>query len=199
MEVHEAAGNPAEALRAFDELRQRLRDELATAPGPAVMAVHERLLRGDGPPPEAPPPAIARARPAARRRSRRPPRSTRSSGAREALAALRGALGRGGRRRAPARPAGRRAGIGKTRLAAEFARAAHADGAVVLYGRFDEDGARRLPAGSSRCCAAGPAAPRSTVPAQRLGPRAADLAALLPELGRRRPPGRPPADAGAER
>ena len=59
MEVHEAAGNPAEALRAFDELRQRLRDELATAPGPAVIAVHERLLRGDGPPPEAPPPTTA--------------------------------------------------------------------------------------------------------------------------------------------
>ena len=50
MEVHEAAGNPAEALRAFDELRQRLRDELGTAPGPAVMGVHQRLLRGDGPP-----------------------------------------------------------------------------------------------------------------------------------------------------
>lgn len=30
-------------------------------------------------------------------------------------------------------------GIGKTRLAAEIARAAHADGAVVLYGRCDEE------------------------------------------------------------
>ena len=57
MEVHEAAGNPAEALRAFDELRQMLRDELGTAPGPAVMALHARLLRGDAPPAQAPPPA----------------------------------------------------------------------------------------------------------------------------------------------
>ena len=30
-------------------------------------------------------------------------------------------------------------GIGKTRLAAEFARRAHADGAIVLYGRCDEE------------------------------------------------------------
>src|SRR5207248_88336 len=46
MEVHEAAGNPAEALRVFDELRTLLREELGTIPGPAPMAVHERLLRG---------------------------------------------------------------------------------------------------------------------------------------------------------
>jgi len=50
---HDALDGLVQALRAFDELRQRLRDELATAPGPAVIAVHERLLRGDGPPPEA--------------------------------------------------------------------------------------------------------------------------------------------------
>ena len=31
------------------------------------------------------------------------------------------------------------AGIGKTRLAAELARRAHEEGAVVLYGRFDEE------------------------------------------------------------
>ena len=31
-------------------------------------------------------------------------------------------------------------GIGKTRLAAEFARRAHQDGAIVLYGRCDEEG-----------------------------------------------------------
>ena len=34
MEVHEAAGNPAEALRAFEELRSLLREELGTTPGP---------------------------------------------------------------------------------------------------------------------------------------------------------------------
>src|SRR3954453_3559096 len=50
MEIHEAAGNPAEALRAFEELRSLLREELGTTPGPAAMAVFERVLRGDPPP-----------------------------------------------------------------------------------------------------------------------------------------------------
>ena len=68
MEIHEAAGNAAEALRSFDELRRLLRDELATAPGPQLMALHERLLRGDAPPQE--PPATSRSRP-----RRCPPRS----------------------------------------------------------------------------------------------------------------------------
>ena len=47
MEVHEAAGNPAEALRAFEHLRVLLRDELGTTPGAAAMAIHQRLLRGE--------------------------------------------------------------------------------------------------------------------------------------------------------
>ena len=47
MEVHEASGNPAEALRVFDRLRVLLRDELGTSPGAAAMALHERLLRGE--------------------------------------------------------------------------------------------------------------------------------------------------------
>ena len=54
MEVHEAAGNPAEALRAFEELRSLLREELGTTPGPAAMAVFERVLRGEPPPVIAP-------------------------------------------------------------------------------------------------------------------------------------------------
>src|SRR4029079_18387366 len=50
MEVHEAAGTPAEALRAFEELRSLLREELGTTPGPAAMTVFERVLRGEPPP-----------------------------------------------------------------------------------------------------------------------------------------------------
>ena len=61
MEVHEAAGNPAEALRAFEELRSLLREELGTTPGPAAMTVFERVLRGE------PPPVAPRAAPAADR------------------------------------------------------------------------------------------------------------------------------------
>ena len=37
-------GNVAEALQVYDELRVLLRDELGTAPGAAIQALHERLL-----------------------------------------------------------------------------------------------------------------------------------------------------------
>ncbi len=57
MEAHEAAGNPAEALRAFEDLRGLLREELGTNPGPDAMAVHERVLLGR--PPARPRPAAA--------------------------------------------------------------------------------------------------------------------------------------------
>ena len=62
MEAHVAAGNPAEALRAFEDLRRLLREELGAVPGPSVMALHERLLHGRAhaqPAAPAPPPAIA--------------------------------------------------------------------------------------------------------------------------------------------
>src|SRR5215218_7319269 len=49
MEAHAATGNPAEALRAFEDLRRLLREELGTAPGPAAMTAHERVLLGRGP------------------------------------------------------------------------------------------------------------------------------------------------------
>src|SRR4029079_19595950 len=61
-------------------------------------------------------------------------------GRREALAALRGAWDAAvGDERRLVLLAGD-AGIGKSRLAAEFTHAAHRDGAVVLYGRSDETG-----------------------------------------------------------
>ena len=45
-----ARGNVAEALRAYDDLRVRLRDELGAAPGSDVQALHAELLRaGRGP------------------------------------------------------------------------------------------------------------------------------------------------------
>ena len=65
MEVHEAAGNPAEALRAFEELRSLLREELGTTPGPGGDdGLRARAARR----------AAARA-PRAARRSRRAPAS----------------------------------------------------------------------------------------------------------------------------
>jgi SARP family transcriptional regulator, regulator of embCAB operon len=49
MEALAAGGNVAEALRAYDELRCRLRDELGTAPGGRLQELHERLLRDGAP------------------------------------------------------------------------------------------------------------------------------------------------------
>src|SRR5215213_679354 len=201
MEIHEAGGNAAEALRAFDELRQLLRDELGTTPGPQLMALHERLLRGDAPPQEpaatlAAPPAPLPA-PLAAANARGP-----FVGRADALATLHGAWKAAlGDDRRLVLLAGE-PGIGKSRLAAEFARAAHAEGAVVLYGRFDETGPGAYQPVMEMLRGWSGGAPL-TGPAQRLGPRAADLAALLPELGMPAGPTALPAiglsEAGMER
>jgi DNA-binding SARP family transcriptional activator len=140
MEVHEAAGNPAEALRVFEELRILLRDELGTTPGPAAMAVHERLLRGEAPAPlvaDTPiakitavtwpaPLAAALGRHALVGRARE--LDVLEAHWDEAVSGVRQLVLLAGD-----------AGIGKTRLAAELGRRAHDDGALVLYGRFDEE------------------------------------------------------------
>ena len=48
MEALAAQGNTAEALRVYDDLRCRLRDELGTAPGAELQELHQLLL-GPGP------------------------------------------------------------------------------------------------------------------------------------------------------
>lgn len=45
MEILVARGNTAEALRVYEMLRERLRDELGAAPAPELRALQERLLR----------------------------------------------------------------------------------------------------------------------------------------------------------
>jgi DNA-binding SARP family transcriptional activator len=44
MEALAAQGNTAEALQAYDAVRCLLRDELGTAPGADLQALHQRLL-----------------------------------------------------------------------------------------------------------------------------------------------------------
>jgi DNA-binding SARP family transcriptional activator len=44
MEALQRQGNVAEALRVYESLRNLLREELGTAPSPAVQRVHDRLL-----------------------------------------------------------------------------------------------------------------------------------------------------------
>src|SRR5919107_823155 len=136
MEIHEAAGNPAEALRAFEELRSLLREELGTTPGPAAMSVFERVLRGEPPPVHrAAPPAAAGAAGTWEPAPWPPPLAAAVD--RHAL------VGRGVElaylercwreategQRALVLLAGD-AGIGKTRLSGELGHRAHADGAL---------------------------------------------------------------------
>jgi DNA-binding SARP family transcriptional activator len=45
MEILTARGNSAEALRIYEQLRQRLRDELGATPAPELRELQERLLR----------------------------------------------------------------------------------------------------------------------------------------------------------
>jgi DNA-binding SARP family transcriptional activator len=188
MEVHEAAGNPAEALRAFEELRSLLREELGTTPGPAAMAVFERVLRGEPPPLQRTAAPVAAVPGLAWEPAPWP--------APLAVAVDRHALvGRGVElaylercwreaadgQRALVLLAGD-AGIGKTRSAAELASRAHEDGAVVLYGRFDEETLTPYQPIVEMLRGWSAGAPLDSL-RDRLGPRSGELGILLPEFG----------------
>jgi DNA-binding SARP family transcriptional activator len=178
MEVHEAAGNQAEALRAFEDLRVLLREELGTTPGPAAMAVHRRLLNGEARAP-APPPGQRVTWPQPLDAAVHRHELVGRAGELDFLAAQWAQAAAGARRLVLL--AGD-AGIGKTRCAAELGLRAHAEGAVVLFGRFDEQAlAPYQPVVEMlRGWSAG-ASLEALAPA--LGARAAELGALLPEFG----------------
>jgi DNA-binding SARP family transcriptional activator len=133
MEAHAARGNVAEALRTFDELRRLMREELGSVPSHDLRELHRRLLEraGDG---ATGAPAVPLPEPL-ERAARRP-----LVGRGRALRRLREHLAEAG---AGARRfvflAGE-SGIGKTSLAAAFAReASDRGGTTVLYGRADEE------------------------------------------------------------
>jgi DNA-binding SARP family transcriptional activator len=144
IEALRAGGNVAEALRAYDDLRVLLRDELGTTPGPELVALHEQLLRAE--------PATVSVTTSA-------PPSGDNGGANsqrvipDRLAAVAAGTPLVGRDAELARlmagvdavRAGRSAlflitgdgGIGKTRLLAEAA--LRAEGFQIVYGRCDEE------------------------------------------------------------
>ncbi|MFF8378148.1 BTAD domain-containing putative transcriptional regulator [Streptomyces sp. NPDC015661] len=97
-----AAGRPAEALAAYEEVRQALAERLGTDPGPELRSLHAELLAEDGPVP-APPRTL-------------PARLTSFIGRAEELDAL--AVARAERRLVTLTGPG---GVGKTRLALEAA------------------------------------------------------------------------------
>ncbi len=183
MEVHEAAGNPAEALRAFEELRILLRDELGTTPGQAAMIVHDRVLRGEAP--------VAPVAPA--RNEAIPvtawPAPLAAALERHALVGRTRELDELEEAWAESVTGNRRlvlvagdAGIGKTRLAAEVGRRAYDDGALVLYGRFDEEAL--APYQAIVEMVRGWSSGASLEPLrERVGVRAADLGILFGEFG----------------
>lgn len=153
MQVLAAGGNVAEALRVFERLRVLLRDELGTLPSPETIAAHESLLRprtrnaaSEASPADKPsvsglplpPELLARAHtPLVGREREFRELNDLWTKAREVTPRSFGAVG--------AQLEGRLvllsgdAGIGKTRIVAEFAQRVHADGAYVLAGRSPQD------------------------------------------------------------
>jgi DNA-binding SARP family transcriptional activator len=140
MEVQARLGNVAQAMLTFDRARIKLR-EIGLVPSASLTALHEQLLRAGGlPEDDAPAPAaprqpvvvplpviggVAASTPFV---GREPQLATLRNIWREACDGQRHfELLRG------------EPGVGKTRLAAQFAAELHAAGATVLYGRCDEE------------------------------------------------------------
>jgi DNA-binding SARP family transcriptional activator/tetratricopeptide (TPR) repeat protein len=156
MEVLRARGNVAEALRAYEDVRALLMDELGSTPGPRLVALHEQLLRA-GEEPRPPGPVSLRREPVA---------AARPASAPDAIAGILGAAAARGAAGRPAAPdlverdrevamlaacvesssggdGGAAliegpAGIGKTRLLAALRDRAVEHGSLVLNARGSE-------------------------------------------------------------
>ena len=186
--AHLRAGNRAEALNAYARCRRLLAGELGVDPSPRLQAVYLDALRE----PQVPQAIV------------RPPLPALiSQGDKGVLAGRRAELARLNDLLAQAGSGPRLAclcgdpGIGKTRLAAEFARAAHRAGAIVLAGCCDREQivpyqpfaevlrhlVATIPAGTLRAIT---------------GSWAPDLARLVPQLGDRLPGLPPPSAAGPQ-
>jgi DNA-binding SARP family transcriptional activator len=192
-----AAGDRASALGAYERLRERLERELGIAPSPSTRKLAYALARGGEmgvAAPEQTTPSQSRAtgggEPGA---AESPPpvpaplaRSDRSAfvGRRDELEWLRGQWRRARAGEIRTVLVGGEAGIGKSRLAAEFAAAAAVEGAAVLFGHTDEDPIvpfQPFVEALRRHVADTPLDELNAV----LGPATSDLARLLPELQRR--------------
>ncbi|HEY2160260.1 MAG TPA: AAA family ATPase [Solirubrobacteraceae bacterium] len=197
MEALAAQGNTAEALIAYERLRQLLRDELGTTPSHAVSDLHGRLLAGaDSADPQAAQSTSGDAPRLPLPVALAPVDGLRFVGRDAELRALEEAWrGASAGSRRVTLIAGE-PGIGKTSLVGELARLAHADGGTVLYGRCDEDAGFAFQpfVEALRAYVTGCPPPLLRELAGRGAP---ELARVLPELadllGDVRPPTRPDA------
>jgi DNA-binding SARP family transcriptional activator len=182
LHAHAAAGDRAQALRAYERCRRLLAEELGVDPSPELETAYLELLRAKPAARQDQQPALVEPTPAAAGA----PAAGLVVGRGPELARLRAAW-------ADAQTARRRlllvtgeAGIGKSRLAAELAGPAEREGATVLSGRCDErSGVSYLPvrAALGRYLTA--------YPPDRLralvGPHGGELVRLWPQLARRLP------------
>ena len=175
IEVLRARGNVADALRAFEDARTLLREELGAAPGPLLQSFHQQLLHAETPTVVSRPPLPDRLAAAL---------ETPLVGRREPLARLQAELRRARAGESPIVLVTGEGGIGKTRLIAEVANAA--GDFAVLYGRCDED--QLFPFGPWIEMLGGALArvADAELPAL-LGAEGPELARLLPELRGRVP------------
>lgn len=171
-----ACGEPAAALRAFEALRERLREELGLAPSAATRELVEGIRRGGGEPAASgvslPPPP----------RLQRPDRGAfvgREAKLAEARSRWRAVAA--GERRPELLLLTGEPGIGKTRLGSELADEARKAGAVVLQGSADFEA---LIPHKAFAEAIGHLVANLDPELLRemLGRRATDLARLVPEL-----------------
>jgi DNA-binding SARP family transcriptional activator len=125
MLAHQAAGEPARALTAYDRLRELLADELGTDPAPQTRDVHLAVLRNQAPAVEPVP-------------QQQRPTELELVGRDAEVAAVTAAWSRAAGGRPATLLLTGEAGIGKTRLAAEVVRLATATGAIVLEARCYE-------------------------------------------------------------
>jgi DNA-binding SARP family transcriptional activator len=199
-----AAGNLGAAVQAFERLRERLTGELGIAPSPATRRLAYELAQAGETPLPAPEPlqpptpraaAAADDLPGAEAVADLPPPLARSArtafvGRQDELEWLRGQWTRAAGGECRTVLLGGEAGIGKSRLAAEFAREVAARGAHVLFGRTDEDTIvpfQPFVEAVGRHVEVAPLDDLRTA----LGSGAEDLATLIPELERRLPDLRP--------
>lgn len=148
IEVHEAQGNIAEALRDYEELRTLLRDELGTFPAPEINAIHERLLKaheGTVVTPGRDPVPKPKSSPAPSSRAiglEIDPRieAVDLVGRESTLAQLQSELDLAAAGELRIALLAGEGGVGKTRLAAELA--ASRDDIITLYGRAEPDEVR---------------------------------------------------------